>query len=848
MKAIDNVLAFLKQNKSKELNTEQIAHGLNLSRSVVSGYLAKLYKQNKVNKSTTRPVVWTLSEKSLPFDEIIGHDSSLKESIELAKESILYPSNGLPVMITGRSGVGKSYLAKKIYEEAKALGVIDKNAPFVTLNTADYANNTELLSSVLFGYKKGAFTGADHDSEGLIDKANNGYLFLDEVHRLSKSNQEKLFSLIDNHTFYPLGEVENPHVAHIRLICATTEDLNKYMLKTFMRRIPVHIDIPPLIDRPAFERIEYVLNCFKQEAVNTKLKYLVHENTIIDLANQNYIGNLGTLQNRVKMLCSKSFAEEPSKIEVEIPSSDDSELIEIDKHLNVKELNIFKRSVKKIFQNIQNELIDAIKQNKVMSDFKLIIIKNLRDLKQFDKTIYFVNKVNMTLINKVQTIIKGIYGIDLNLSDDDVRNLTFAFRLSTFLDIKVQNNQEYYELLRNKYSRSFYVYRKFLERSNTELKDKSYLWFLLMMQNVINKVESIRYTSILLAHGTSTAESIQKVVNNLAGNYIFEAFDMPIEASVNDINKLVYKYLVEQKAREKGIILLFDMGSLNQMFTKIKHSLNKELLVVNNITTATALDIAMRVQRQENFNEIATKAENYGQYLGVQYFEGLSNKKNIIVSCLSGLGLSKAIKDIMEKSLSTTHQIFTMDYRKLHSYIDNNNEQFFKNTDLIMTTTDFKTNLDLPIVNIYDILDQKGFSKLRMYLQDMGEQDKNIDDVLEKFLKFLTIEGIKDRLNFLNPSMVIDEVETIVKKYEDYYNVQLSGKIKLNLYMHLSLMIERVLLNSDKQNMTNLFRDEKAKEFQSVSKTIFKPVEMKYNIVINDFEISLIYELIENYI
>ena len=577
-------------------------------------------------------------------------------------------------------------------------------------------------------------------------------------------------------------------------------------------------------------------------------KYLVHENTIIDLANQNYIGNLGTLQNRVKMLCSKSFAEEPSKIEVEIPSSDDSELIEIDKHLNVKGLNIFKRSVKKIFQNIQNELIDAIKQNKVMSDFKLIIIKNLRDLKQFDKTIYFANKVNITLINKVQTIIKGIYGIDLNLSDDDVRNLTFAFRLSTFLDIKVQNNQEYYELLRNKYSRSFYVYRKFLERSNTELKDKSYLWFLLMMQNVINKVESIRYTSILLAHGTSTAESIQKVVNNLAGNYIFEAFDMSIEASVNDINKLVYKYLVEQKAREKGIILLFDMGSLNQMFTKIKHSLNKELLVVNNITTATALDIAMRVQRQENFNEIATKAENYGQYLGVQYFEGLSNKKNIIVSCLSGLGLSKAIKDIMEKSLSTTHQIFTMDYRKLHSYIDNNNEQFFKNTDLIMTTTDFKTNLDLPIVNIYDILDQKGFSKLRMYLQDMGEQDKNIDDVLEKFLKFLTIEGIKDRLNFLNPSMVIDEVETIVKKYEDYYNVQFSGKIKLNLYMHLSLMIERVLLNSDKQNMTNLFRDEKAKEFQSVSKTIFKPVEMKYNIVINDFEISLIYELIENYI
>ena len=109
-------------------------------------------------------------------------------------------------------------------------------------------------------------------------------------------------------------------------------------------------------------------------------------------------------------------------------------------------------------------------------------------------------------------------------------------------------------------------------------------------------------------------------------------------------------------------------------------------------------------------------------------------------------------------------------------------------------------------------------------------------------------ELIKVLKNYLFFSKVIEDLVFILKKYDDYYIVQFSGKIKLNLYMHLSLMIERVLLNSDKQNMTNLFRDEKAKEFQSVSKTIFKPVEMKYNIVINDFEISLIYELIENYI
>ena len=70
---------------------------------------------------------------------------------------------------------------------------------------------------------------------------------------------------------------------------------------------------------------------------------------------------------------------------------------------------------------------------------------------------------------------------------------------------------------------------------------------------------------------------------------------MPIDASVNDINKKVKEYLEKQNAHDKGILLIFDMGSLNQMFTKIKKSSNKQLLVINNLTTSIALDIAMRV-------------------------------------------------------------------------------------------------------------------------------------------------------------------------------------------------------------------------------------------------------------
>ena len=76
----------------------------------------------------------------------------------------------------------------------------------VVLNCADYANNPELLSAALLGYKKGSFTGADTDKEGLLQEADGGYLFLDEVHRLSYENQENLFVFMDTGRYRPLGD------------------------------------------------------------------------------------------------------------------------------------------------------------------------------------------------------------------------------------------------------------------------------------------------------------------------------------------------------------------------------------------------------------------------------------------------------------------------------------------------------------------------------------------------------------------------------------------------------------------------------------------------------------------
>ncbi|MBW6186613.1 sigma 54-interacting transcriptional regulator, partial [Pseudomonas aeruginosa] len=94
-------------------------------------------------------------------------------------------------LITGDSGTGKSYMAELMHEFAIAQGLLAPDAPFVSFNCAQYASNPELLAANLFGYVKGAFTGAQSDKAGAFEAANGGMPFLDEAHRLAAQGQAK---------------------------------------------------------------------------------------------------------------------------------------------------------------------------------------------------------------------------------------------------------------------------------------------------------------------------------------------------------------------------------------------------------------------------------------------------------------------------------------------------------------------------------------------------------------------------------------------------------------------------------------------------------------------------------
>lgn len=849
MKSVDKLYQTLKrQYAGVTLTTEDIANIMNLSRGVVSGYLSELYHKGQVNKLGTRPIYWQVNSDQSEFSKVIGSTGSLKNIIEACKESIVYPNNGFPMIITGPSGVGKSFLAKTIYEEAKKLKVIKNESEFVVLNAADYANNPELLSSVLFGYKHGAFTGAEKDTLGLLDKANNGYLFIDEVHRLPHASQEKLFSLLDSGSFYPLGENETPHDVNVRFLFATTENLDNYMLKTFMRRITMHVELMSFIERPVVERLMQIFKAFQLEAYQTHKIFKISSKLIIDLANRDWKANIGEMKNYVKLLCAKGYNLFQEEDVVPIGKQEGS-IIEISETTLFSNIMNPAEKIKNEFNELQDEIIDSINNGRDFSDQVLIIQQRMRTLSEFKEPALI--KMMQEKLFKILQLMKKNYGISPNLSQNEVEQIAFAMSLSLYRNNNTNWENTLEEKLQKKYPRSFYVYKQVLSKDDFfKDKDNMLIVFFLIIGESIKNIEDIKYTGIVLSHGESTASSIRNVVNNLCRNYIFEAFDMPIDVSVNEIIDQVKMYLHNQRLAPKGIVVMFDMGSLNQMFSEIKRISNSELLVVNNVTTTTALDIAIRIQRNDEFQYITKAAENFGDSMGIQYYEGLSNQANIVVSCMSGVGLSEAIKKMMIKNLSGNAEVITMDYKDLKNTLDTHDQSFFKTTNFVITTTDISTPLDIPVINIYDIMTKPGYNKLKALLANFGEKVTDIEKLMDSFLKFLTLEGIRDRLQFLNSDVVINEVQLITSKYQEYYGIELEGKIKLNLYMHLSLMIERMLLSSQKKEH---FIELKAKnpqeeEFFSISKTIFHPIEIKYNFIIEDYEISLMYQLLGSYI
>ncbi|MFC1891231.1 sigma-54-dependent transcriptional regulator [Thermodesulfobacteriota bacterium] len=245
------------------------------------------------------------STDRLHFDCIIGESPQMRKVYDLIERVAKTKSN---ILIMGESGTGKELAARAIHRQSQR-----KDKPVVIINCAGIPET--LIESELFGYKKGAFTGAATDKSGLFEVAEGGTVFLDEVGELPPAIQVKLLRVIQERTFTAVGDTEEKKV-DVRFISATNKDLEAEVIEKrfredlYFRLNVIQISMPPLRDRTGDLPIlgQFFLEKYSAELEKDVKKISAYAMDI--LGQYSFPGNVRELENIIE----RSVALETSNI------------------------------------------------------------------------------------------------------------------------------------------------------------------------------------------------------------------------------------------------------------------------------------------------------------------------------------------------------------------------------------------------------------------------------------------------------------------------------------------------------------------------------------------------------
>lgn len=817
-----------------------IERGFDISRSAVSKILKsdeiknRIYNHSSKNSETIEGnnskkeinvenvlKINNSTEKENDFEMLIGYKGSLKEKINLAKSAIVYPPNGLHTMIYGETGVGKSELANCMYKYAVRTGIKEKESPFIVFNCADYAENPNMLMSQLFGSIKGAYTGASENREGLVEKADGGVLFLDEIHRLPASGQEILFSLIDRGEFRRLGETNNTRKANVLIIAATTEDPDSNLLDTFRRRIPMVITLPNLDSRPKLERYDIIIKFFEREAIRINKNIIITKEVLYGFMNYKCKSNIGQLKSDIQVSCARAFSKNPDssdKLIIDVDSlrtyikesiKDNEDNLEFsfdrvnleDTYIDINEINsnkmcLSEENIDEIYKYAEKELKVLESRQYSKEEIKNIFFERLdrkfnqikkNNIKENRKKIHIMsenlNPETINIMNKVITVIKnqyrfvnnGLYMVLATHIEEAIKRVRNEKNIiNPSLDNIKENMSEEYDLAR-------YVVTIIENIAKISLPEDEigyiayYIYKFCMNEETMDKKVKV----VIVTHGKVGIE-MSKVVNQILGTmstYGIEfPMDMPpqkgIEKVMQDIKALDFK---------NDILMLIDMGSLVILGEKIEEELGLRCRVINRVDTILAMEAGKSaVIEGKNLDKIVEdlkKNKYYSIVSNKNYKSKDINKKDLVLTlCLSGMGTALSLKNRIEQKL-LKENIESIEVKALGVIDDQKIEEKIKELEkeyriiAICGTLETEIN-DIPFIPYTDILKGNGIDKVIQYSKYEKEEEKE-----NKLENLIYEELILDDVEGVSKEYIID---TLVAKLEDGEYVD--SKYILSLY------------------------------------------------------------------
>lgn len=897
----NQIMAIVRENCENHMfenNTAAaISERIHISRNEVASILSSLVMQKVLIKIENRPLFFldrsfmeqeyqlelgANSYKSLEllfasgqheaedFDKLIGYDGSLADLVKQCKATIAYPPDGLPMLLYGPTGTGKSLIAKLAYEYARNHELLKDQGKFIAVNCSEYANNPELLTANLFGYVKGAFTGAEKEKAGLIELADGGVLFLDEVHNLKAECQEKLFQFMDQSIYHRVGDNETWYTSKVRLILATTEPPNVVLLKTLQRRIPMTITVPPLKQRGIQEKVQLLYSMFKEEEKRLNRTIKISTKVYNVLLSYDFTGNIGELKSCVQSCCINSLFQENDHKEmlIQLKSLPEQILNSIEKssvytassdYIKLHDLQNFIHTEKEIIR-LNEELLKyytGLGKHEINED---AFLRNCRQTvwKYFDFTLLEESSQQVDFYHSGIQHIFGLVGAQykLEFNNNDILSIcsylnSYAKDYHSFRNWSVKNKDKIEGLLafmKDRFYREYSIaeeIRKYLiSYLDIDILPMVSITFILYFKSLHGNEILQKRAGVILAHGFSTASSIADAVNKFLDNYVFDAIDMPLNVSMATVLQQLNTYL-KKLGKTEELFLLVDMGSLEDIYKGLNLQ-NVNIGIINNISTRTALEIGNGILQDQSMEDIFKNVIS-GSVMNYHIEKNRQKKAAILCSCASGMGTAEKLKQTIEDSLPLPTEIHVLAYDYNELIEKKINSPLFNDYHVICVIGTLNPNIDqLKFIPIEDLIISDTIDDFDQCLKDFMSCEE-LESFKKSILKNFSLSNIMNSLTILNPNKLLEHVADAIDKLQRVLKVSLANTTCFGLYVHISCLIERLVMNKEIELYPdmNRFEEEHADFIHHIKETFYE-VEKFYGVKIPTAEIGYIYDYVSH--
>lgn len=854
----------LSNGTSKEgVTTKEIAEALNLQRSNVSTLLNDLVKEEKLEKTATRPVLYkirnnTTSDYGLSQMKFIGIDGSLSKAIQIAKAAILYPKHSLNVLVTAKAGCGTSFFCNFMYMFCKEAKIMRDDAPFIKVNCRHYRNHMDELDNLLFGQEKGKLDNC------YFSMAKGGMLFIDNAELLNAHQQSLIFDFLETGMIYSADRKEYMDCKDVYLVLSC----NPSHVGQYNQRIPMIIELPQLKDRPLIERFDFVNYFFSIEANNAKRNIEISQEVMQALLLTEYSRNIKELEMEIKKACATACVRvmdvpnspivvdlhdfnsniQKSLVKMRFRSQDILSLVgsqncfiydcngtfqsnhhdELynEMHMQYKELSNRGINAKAIQDVINNHVTNLFKQYNYNHGYD-----ESYDTEQLSKIVDFriielVQKFSEMTKTELKIILKPsvFYGLCLHMNSLLSIKSSHSRVDNDQLNFIVQNYPKEYAL-----SAQFAL--DFKDMFGIELPPEEIAIITMFLVKTKDEIDNGHPVLLYILHGSGIAEALKEVTISLTHCNNVYSYDLHLEKdnlkAMDEIRSLILKIDEGQ-----GVIVIYDMGSIRTMLDTIAQENDVKIRYIHIPITLIGIDVARKCLQEEDID--------YVYHTTLLEMKSLDDNKNykrevVITLCQTGDGGAFQLKQYIDQYSKLGFKTIPLAISKRDELIKKVMEIKKIYTIHCFVGTYNPNLLGIPYISINKVFENRAedIDRILMFepLQSKCMGYSGIYSFLEEQFKFISVSKLKSIL----PS-IVDQLDVVYS---------LNSEQKIGLFIHIACLLEKCkegihfALGKEERQLIDLYED----DYKTISK-IIKPLEKNFKVIIDDSQIACIIRIV----